>query len=68
MWKRNQGIGVRNSVKKFFQDINQEIDEEKISLIKTLPIQNERESIKEFIALAISNFVCHWCSITYLWI
>ena len=64
-----RGRGVRNSVMKFFQDINQEMDEEKkISLIKTFPIQNESESIKGFMVLAISNFDCHMCSIAYLWI
>ena len=52
-----RGRGVGNSVKEFFQAINQEMDEEKkISLIKTFPIPNERESIKEFMFLAISNF------------
>ena len=43
-----KGIGVRNSVMKFFQDINQEMDEEKkISLIKTFPFKMKVKVLRD---------------------
>ncbi len=52
-----RGRTVSSSIQDFFEKINLEMDEKnKIELVKTFPIPNNREDIIEFMLLASANF------------